>query len=1123
PQQDGWTMLYNFTTLINDTDSDYVNCTLYINKSDGNGWVYHGKDELYSASGILETNCSVEVQNFTGDDIGPNSFYFLIEDGESANDHNTSVVNYPYLEEPNTTVIHDSGDQETVNMSDGNSDYIQLLSVHVNDDDNSTDAPNVNVSFWLQYNTTDNATAVLNVTNSTGHAQYYFNPNCNWSAGNWEWISGVTDNYYQNTNASTFNITIKENIVAEIISPLGSEHERGTNVTIRFGLHDSCSRNITGMTDINITMTSALTSDVFNCTIILDEGNGVYNCTFNTSVNPGTMPSRGYRFEILSNKQYYNRDNETQTYTAGSSGFFIDTVPILQYPQLNTTDYDGDTGENGSWSEPRTFTINVTDEDGDQVTLKLWKRRWTGSAWTSWSEVSTQYPDDTNNTIIYFNENGNSTSPYTPPTDLGTWQYKFNATDDPTTPQAGGSTYADKINGTNYTVEKDDMTVYYSVGGGGTVWRNGTDTELLSARIWSIDQQRYLVQDEGNGMVWITKNGTDYVNVTDPADPPKSLTGGYVNNSLDPDCSYDIGLQYWKIGVFNNNNFKDTNITGTLSLYNITLNTNLSGTIITPWGQAVKRATGVNVEINFNISDECGNGVGTASSVTLDITGQQNYPIVAGITDEDNGSYFYNWSTTVPDKPLGVYNITATMDKTYYSTMNVTKVDAFILATGPELDYRTPPLIVSDDYGWGETFTFRMRCRDTENDVFNVSLWYRNNQSASWQHLETNPCSTTGTDWNYSVSFSTSYFNCSDITPFNDNSSYKFNATDGWDFTHELSPNNFTIIKDDVLVSYKHGSGGTIGREGANTELFMVEINDTDRSTIGVGAGISGIFNVTGDGSSYMTNYTNSTASDSMLRFNFNADCNHSYGQQKWIGGTFNDTCYKDVNLTEKTIVVQGQLYNNIEQPNWTNGQPFFNGTDQIFFRYNTTSDCSAEGAISSTDTRLYLQSPNTSIYQCTPVENETGGSAGYYNCTWDSSDQNEGNWTTHLNSSRQYFLDNETVLSDWFWLENLNATETDVAVAPERDGWTMLYNFTALINDTDSDYVNCTLFINKSDGNGFVYHGKDELYSASGILETNCSVEVQNFTGDDIGENSFYFLIQDGESANDHNTSVVN
>jgi hypothetical protein len=946
PAQDGWSRYYNYTVRINDNDSGMVNCSLWINKYDGQGWLYKGKSTVTGWPGISNQTCSVIVWDFTGADIGPNTYMFQIEDTEPANYFNTTNSSGPTLEPSNVTLQFITANNTEVNMTGDT----ELLIVRVNDTDNVTWYPsNVNTTFWIQYNSTFDS-GNLTKTNQSGFANITFDPTCSYSVGPRIWFAGTTDNYYDRQNTTTnMTIIIRDNIQTTLQTPNGSvEYMKGTNVTFRFYLNDSCGRNITGVTN-NLTVIHEETGQPFVCSPIIEEGNGWYNCTINTS----SMTAKAYTTMILSNKTYYNPNNLTKVYSQGSSSFFIETQPVLSNQMLNTSSLDGDPGENGSWSEDRNFSVRVTDEDNDQVTIKLYKRRWTGSDWGSWTNVGTAYCNSNcNNSLVYIIELGYPSQHYFTPTDLGTWQYNFTASDDPNNPRSGGNMYSTQTTPRNYTVEKDDMSLYYGGSGSNTtIWRNGSDSKILSIRIFDIDKNEYLSGSQGKTMVWITKNHTAFQNVTDPSNPPATDASGYINYSFDPDnnCSYDLGVQYWIIGLYNNNDYKDVNS----STYNLTLWSYLNGTINIPNGEAYPREAGQNVTFNVSLFDECGYGVDSANSTKLNLTGPSTYIITSGISNPANGMYWYNWSTTSPDKALGVYNTTFEAAKDYYVSLNKTKISSFTLGTRPELQLPDPSLILGGDGGWGETFQFRVQCMDMDSNNLNISLWKQKSPSDQWVLLDTKPCS--GTSWNLTI-FSLNTFTCNDITPQGVYSAYKFNTTDQYNFSATTTDLNFTIVKDNVTTTYISGYGVSINREGSGNDTFAIMINDTDRSSAGVGSGIQGIFHITTDGSSYSTYFTNTTASDSILRYTFDPNCTYRYGPQSWIAGTYNDTCYFSKNHTFQSFTINGQLKNDIVIPTY---QQTFNVTDNVTVRLNTTSDCSGEGLINQSFVTIQLKSPS--------------------------------------------------------------------------------------------------------------------------------------------------------------------
>jgi hypothetical protein len=77
----------------------------------------------------------------------------------------------------------------------------------------------------------------------------------------------------------------------------------------------------------------------------------------------------------------------------------------------------------------------------------------------------------------------------------------------------------------------------------------------------------------------------------------------------------------------------------------------------------------------------------------------------------------------------------------------------------------------------------------------------------------------------------------------------------------------------------------------------------------------------------------------------------------------------------------------------------------------------------------------------------------GTYNCTWDSTNHDEGNWSVNISASDQQtkYYDNTTTFPEWFWLENVEPqNQTPPAVSPTQDGWSVLFNYTIQIADQD-------------------------------------------------------------------------
>ncbi|MCK4496686.1 MAG: hypothetical protein KAU24_00705, partial [Candidatus Aenigmarchaeota archaeon] len=560
--------------------------------------------------------------------------------------------------------------------------------------------------------------------------------------------------------------------------------------------------------------------------------------------------------------------------------------------------------------------------------------------------------------------------------------FKFNATDNQNTPKVGGNQYNDSILGYNYTVEKDDMNITYISGNESFVWRNGTDEVTFSIEIRSIDQNnRLMTPGEANATVWVTKNHdqANFSNVTDEGGISNGANG-LVDYDFNPDgsCEFDVGIQYWVIGTQNNIKFKDTN--STTQWFEIW--SYLNGTINTPNGEGYERKAGNNVPMNFTAYDECQNPVSGLKYKKIWLFGPQNYTVENGsITDNGDGTYFHNWSTTVPSpKAMGNYNMTVVINKSYYIEENLTRYSAFDIATGPQLQYPSPPIYTSSgDGGWGETWEFKVQCRDEEGDTFNISLWKRRGNTTEWEFYGIQSCQSWPT-WS-TKTFIINDFDCSNVTPSGEYSWFKFNTSDQWNFSAETSEQDFIIYRDDINVIITDGYQVNIDRNGTgstynDTELFAVQINDTDRGNIHVEENVSGRFYITTDGTTFNSVLTNQTNASGHLNYNFNPDCTYGFGPQKWIGGTYNDSCYEDKNSSASghDFTIYGQLKNNIDIP--TQGSNF-NVTDNITIRLNVTSDCSAEGRINQTNVYIELRSPYGNWTNCTPILNESGSNSG--------------------------------------------------------------------------------------------------------------------------------------------------
>ena len=360
-------------------------------------------------------------------------------------------------------------------------------------------------------------------------------------------------------------------------------------------------------------------------------------------------------------------------------------------------------------------------------------------------------------------------------------------------------------------------------------------------------------------------------------------------------------------------------------------------------------------------------------------------------------------------------------------------------------------------------------------------------------------------------------FSCGDITS-GPSSYFKFNATNQYGFSNE-TPNTSMILDPDLVKVTLFGSGnGVVLNRSGVPGLLQVQVNDTENSNSPVPAGVWGAFNVTTNDADWDAGVTNQTDSSGVLSYNFVPVCSPLYqvGVQKWRGGTFNDSCYQPVYSFNYSLNVTGQLKENLAAPAYGSS---FNTSNSILLRYNVTSECAAEGTIANASTAVSLLSPLNVSIPCTPVLNESGGSSGFYNCSWSALGQKQGNWTVQVSSSDSpIYLSNSTNFTNWFYLQQLAVNASGANVTPYSGGWSRPYNFSvSLVKDTSLN-TTCSLWVSTDNASTWVYEGNSTI-SGNG----SCWVQNDLFTCGALSNWTFFkFNVNDGEANNTFNTSPV-
>ncbi|MEM3207803.1 MAG: hypothetical protein QXQ87_07215, partial [Halobacteria archaeon] len=1056
-----WGDAYNFSIQVRDLQGEAVTCRLQTWTNNTTGWVGRGNTTLGAVAdpgqAAVFRTCAVNVSaalgnGFNGSDFlfnqsNPVLFRFNMTAGPDANI--SGNVTAPAFTKDTASVSHVAGNGSSVARGSPVS-----LSLRATDLNRSLDVEaGRNGTLWVTRNNTTFGPPLNTTTALGGFVNASFTPDCSYVPGVRTWRGGLwQDSHYFDNNSTNLTLTILGRLSNNITSPnatSGAEFLRrdanwsgeGTNVTLYGNVTDDCGALVPGAS-VTFYLESQATGTNYTCPAT-DLGDGNYSCDFDTL----GKPAKGYNVTMASNKTFHSNATLRKDYPADRpvpagnfDGLFLQTKLVFWNVSLRTGSVDnGDAGRNGSWEERFYWSANVSDEDGDQNTVRVWHMCASGTCATNGvplvmtllGSVTCAAPCEGNYTefsTVWYSANGNN-----PDDNNGTWNSKMNATDDANDPRSGGTSFtANDTAVIEYVVEESDMWPQHVAGDAGLVFRNGSDSIALSTRVFDLD-----IQPSGGyagsgvpGRLYITKDGFNY---TSPFANMSTTATGYWNQSVNPDCTYRPGIQQWRMGVIpaaagEPDGFKHPNNSSTFTLQvNGTIE---NATVTYPAGQNISK--GAVLTVNFTVRDDCGGlnnttrqlqgcRVGTACVAAADSFTIDN----SSITDLGDGNYTATVGTGT--KNLGDWNISLTVSAPFY-TLNTTTVNGtFRLVTSPEVQYATLDLddsaLAGDSTnksgnaaGWGERWRFVVECRDQDNDVFTVYLWRQNNSTAPWVLLGNQSCQGASGGSNFVRRAFNITFDPYNTTRQGEVGYFKFNATDPGNFTGETVPNKtMTIQKDDVRVDQDpaQGDGVQIDRfnwSSANNSTLSVRVRDRDRFgnpavdavTPTVRGGIWITQNTTDleTASNYTFNASLVANASSYLAHAFNPGCSFRVGLQRWTAGTFGDSAYFDTNRStvggvsavEKnyTLTVNGTLLVNLTSPG--NGTVFNVGSQNPLLRFSQTTDCWTEDGQPVVSVKnIQLQRNETGnregvVETCAPQNNETPfGNTGVFNCTFNT------------------------------------------------------------------------------------------------------------------------------------------
>ncbi|MEM7819143.1 MAG: hypothetical protein QW403_03325, partial [Candidatus Aenigmatarchaeota archaeon] len=854
----GWGDTWSFEIEVKDEDQlkfdfERLNISLYIN--------FTGNYELINSTICYAPECNqstikILTSTFDCSKIGTKNFKFVVTDYFN----NSQEIEGTIIIQPDEARLNVTEYPLTINREGYESKGFVF---RIYDEDKKIYPSNVNVSLKFTTDGINFNYVVYELSDSDGNVSYYLDPDCSFTAGTQYFKAETSDICYQFAETENYNFDIIGSLRNSIIYP-----EKGSEILIEYGelinvsalVEDECENKISEAT---VSLKAIWPNNTQETLTLLSSQNGIYNFTLDLTSKIGG----NYSFSVESSKEYYNSNSTLFENWI----FLINSPPIAENVSVAP--------ESGGWGEKFSFRVDVYDLQRDTINCSLYV--YTGK--NDWLLKGSK--------II---QNGQGTCEINVTNfdclDINTTQptrFKFQISD--------GENVFNTSEILAPSIGRNDVNLTLIRGNNSFVNRTYGST-LFTIRVFDLDRSIY--PENVNLSVLATKDNYNYQRIGYVL----SNSTGYANFNFAPDCSYNVGIQNWKFEVVDN-----CYIPLNSSDYITTIYGWLRNNITSPKGEKYLRGE-QDVILRGQIKDECGNEISQANA-TFKVRNVNGATFTCSPTQEEDFGY-YNctiYSQTHSTWPTRGYDVTMESNKTYYNINSTTQqfmqgVRGFFLETRPRI--WNPQAIPSQDGGWGETWSFKVRVGDYDFDNLVVRMWLRK-AGQDWSLAAAN-YSVQGED--VEVVFTKSDFTSLDIG----NWEVKFNVTDypnvdSWD-KNETLPISFTLVQDDINITLIEGNDTVVNRSIAplqSNATFSIRIYDTDKNElIGVGVPINAKFYVSND-SSWTSFILDSSVSSIQAgqfvntTFPTQPRCRYDIGLLRWYaeaGGS--GTAYKLTNST---------------------------------------------------------------------------------------------------------------------------------------------------------------------------------------------------------------------------------
>ncbi len=413
-------------------------------------------------------------------------------------------------------------------------------------------------------------------------------------------------------------------------------------------------------------------------------------------------------------------------------------------------------------------------------------------------------------------------------------------------------------------------------------------------------------------------------------------------------------------------------------------------------------------QYNFNetlgvfgiVSDAGGAGI-PGASVNASVF-FPNGTLIASLAASTNASGSYAIPFLISwEAPNGTYSVNVSAAKSsfntsfngttfYYTADKVASISAFSVTPGLG--------------GWSQYYNFSANVSDFDEnkDLVNVSLWVNTAASGWVKFFQQNLTTPNFTNWTMNP------FGIGDIGT---NRTFLFEFADTYhpaiNTTVSTGPE---IERDDVAVEFLGTVGSPIIRPGTGNASFAISLRDTDNGALLPVQTVRFYANLT-DGSWLLidTNFTDFTGNSAAT---FEPSCSSPFGINFWKANYSESVAYKAAESDPFVFNVTGQSIVNLTEP-----VHYFlpRQGDAILFQANVTDECSVPIPHASVNFTIVNVTNNPANFACRDAAQF--GAGGLYNCTWNSSGANAGNYTVVINASQASSILNITSFENWFYL----------------------------------------------------------------------------------------------------------